>query len=194
MRIKFLTESTECTEKCRSFLKGISVLSATPSRSPLRRIEVRVAFLFFFVSTSALAQSVGDIAFDPKTDDPHFKLCRADWVWQGYSLKTMMDETPLTVDREFRSKFISKSEWRSENGIIRIRFIVNCNGAADRFRFLELDFDLRQKQFSDDIRSHVLKISKEIKWPVRRAQQQTVDYYHYFSIRIVEGKLTDIIQ
>lgn len=151
-----------------------------------------VASMFSVISASA--QGVGSIPFDPKTDDPKFQLCNPNWVWQGYELKTMMDETALTVDREFRAKFGKMPSWKGENGLIRIRFLVNCNGQADRFRLLCLGPDLREKDFSADLKAHVIKVTSEIQWPVRRAQQQTVDYYHYFSIRVIDGELKDVIQ
>lgn len=157
---------------------------------------MRIAVTIFCIvwSVAASAQSVGNIPFDATTDDPKFQLCNSNWVWQGYQLKTMMDETALSVDREFKMKFTPAPEWKDESGIIRIRFIVNCNGKADRFRILGLGFDLKEKQFSDNLNAHVIKIAREIQWPVRRAQQQTVDYYHYFSIRIADGQLKDVIQ
>jgi hypothetical protein len=150
--------------------------------------------LLIFINIAALAQSVGDIAFDPTTDNPKFQLCKPDWVWQTYWLKTRMDETPLLVDKEFKTRFKSQDDWENESGLIRIRFIVNCQGVADRYRLLELDPDLNEKKFSESLRAHVLSIAKGIQWPTRRAQNQTVDYYHYFTIRIANGQLVDIIQ
>lgn len=146
------------------------------------------------INVAAFAQSVGDISFDPDTDDPKFKVCNANWIWQGYQLKSNQDETPLMVAREFRAKFKPDDAWKNESGTIRIRFIVNCSGAADRFRLLGLDADLKEKQFSKELSDHVLAVAKSIPWPSRRAYNQTVDYYHHFSIRIVNGKLVDIIQ
>lgn len=105
-----------------------------------------------------------------------------------------MDETSVSVDREFKTKFTPMPAWKDENAIVRIRFVVNCSGKADRFRFLCMGFDLKEKQVDEGLKAHVLKIAKEIQWPVRRAQQQTVDYYHYFSLRIVNGELKDVIQ
>jgi hypothetical protein len=106
----------------------------------------------------------------------------------------MMDETPVSVDWELRSKFTAAPEWKNENGILRIRFVVNCNGKSDRFRVLGLGFDLKEKEFNEGLEAHVVNIAKGIQWPVRRAKQQTVDYYHYFSVRIVNGQLKDVIQ
>jgi hypothetical protein len=155
---------------------------------------VLVILISSCINVAASAQSVGDIAFDPKTDDPKFQLCNNNWVWQGYELKTKMDETALTVDRDFRSKFKSQPQWSEQNAIVRVRFIVNCHGIADRFRILPLDFNLKPVEMDDALRTHILTIAKEIQWPTRRAQSQTVDYYHYFSIRITKGNLTDVIQ
>ena len=155
---------------------------------------MRALILILFINIAASAQNVGDIAFDARTDDPKFQLCNPKWVLQGYQLKTKMDETSLTVAREFKTKFQSKDAWKNESGLIRIRFIVNCSGVADRFRLLELGPDLEERKFSDDLSAHVLNIAKGIQWPARRAYQQTVDYYHYFSVRITNGQLVDIVQ
>jgi hypothetical protein len=157
-------------------------------------MQMKVLCFLFLISAGVHAQSVGEIAFDPKRDDPRFKMCNANWVWQGYQLKTKMDETPLLVAREFKSQFQTRDEWKNESGLIRVRFLVNCNGQTDRFRLLELDFDLNEKKFSESLSAHVLNIAKSIQWPTRRANQQTVDYYHHFSIRIVDGELVDIVQ
>jgi hypothetical protein len=157
-------------------------------------IFVRLLILMSFINVAAIAQNIGDIAFNPHTDDPKFQLCNPLAVWQGYYLKTKMDETAVGVAREIRSKFKSNDAWLNESGIIRVRFVVNCSGVADRFRALGLGFDLQEKQFSESLRSHILAIAKSIQWPMRRANDQTVDYYHYFSLRISNGQLTDIIQ
>jgi len=154
---------------------------------------VRFLVLIFF-NVAAFAQNVGDISFDPKTDDPKFQVCNPKQVWQGYQLKSKQDETSLMVAREFRTKYKTNPAWKNENGLIRIRFMVNCSGAADRFRLLELDFDLKEKQFNNDLRAHILSIAKNIPWPTRRAYNQTVDYYHHVSVRIVNGELNDIVQ
>ena len=155
---------------------------------------MRVLVFLFCIWGAARAQNVGDIAFDAKKDNPKFQLCNPSAVWQGYQLKTKMDETPLLVAREFKTQFQTKDEWKGESGFIRIRFLVNCQGQADRFRLLEFDFDLKEKKFSETLSAHILRIAKSIQWPARRANQQTVDYYHHFSIRIHDGQLVDIIQ
>jgi hypothetical protein len=157
-------------------------------------LSVRNIFVLLFLSSPAFPQNVGDIVFDARTDDPKFQLCDPNHVFQGFQLKTKMDETSIMVANELRARFKSRDSWKNENGIMRVRFLVNCSGIADRFRVLGLDFDLKEKQFNDELSAHVISISKGIPWPARRARDQTVDYYHYFSIHIVNGELTDIVQ
>lgn len=157
--------------------------------------SVRALILaLFIIDFSASAQGVGDSAFDANKDNANFKLCNPERVWQGYQLKTKMDETSIAVAREFQTKFKTNDAWKNENGIIRIRFVVNCSGAADRFRILSLGFDLNEKQFNKELEAHVLSIAKDMQWPARRAHQQTVDYYFHISVRIVNGELNDIVQ
>ena len=146
------------------------------------------------MNVAAFAQNVGDISFDPETDNHEFQLCNPNWVLQTYQLKSHADETPLVIDREIRTKFIPRDEWKSENGIITVRFVVNCNGQADRFRLTEMTFDLQEKKFNESLRAHILQIAKNIQWPARRTRQQTADYYHYFNLRIIDGQIKDIIQ
>ena len=155
---------------------------------------MKTLVLILFINVAAFGQNVGDISFDATKDNPDFKLCNPSAVWQGYWLKTKMDETTQAVEQEFKGRFQTKDEWKNESGLIRIRFVVNCQGQSDRFRLLELDFDLNEKKFSESLRAHLLTVAKGIQWPARRANQQTMDYYHHFSIRITNGQLTDIIQ
>jgi len=151
-------------------------------------------FFLIFCAVAASAQSVGGISFDANTDDPAFKLCNPDNVLQIYHLKTNMDETPIMVEKEFRAKFKSQDAWKNENALIRIRFVVNCSGTADRFRLLTLSPDLKEQPINKDLEAHILSIAKSISWPARRAWQQTVDYYQHFSVWIVNGELSDIVQ
>jgi hypothetical protein len=154
---------------------------------------VRPLIFLLFINVAASAQNVGDIVFDPRTDDQKFQLCNPGRVFQGYQLKTKMDETSIMVAKELRAKFKTNDAWKNENGIIRVRFVVNCSGVADRFRILGMSFDLKEKQFSEDLAAHVIGIAKSIQWPARRAWQQTVDYYYHFSIHIVDGELNDLV-
>lgn len=106
-----------------------------------------------------------------------------------------MDETSITVEQTIRSNYHPKDEWKNESGIIRVRFLVNCQGQSDRYRLLELDFDLKEKKFSESLRAHVMSVAKQIQWPARRNNhQEIVDYYHHFTLRITNGQLSDVVQ
>lgn len=154
---------------------------------------MRSLVLVILINVAAHAQNVGDIAFDPKTDDPKFQLCNPDKVWQSYHLKSKQDETSIMVRKAFATKYKYNEVWAKDSGLIRIRFIVNCNGVADRFRLLELDKNMKPAQFTNELKVHLMTIAKSIQWPTRRAWQQTVDYYHHISVRIADGKI-EIVQ
>lgn len=154
---------------------------------------MRLLFLAVLINVAAHAQNVGDIVFDPKTDDPKFQLCNPDNIWQSYYLKSVQDETSIMVRKAFATRYTYNEVWANDSGIIRIRFVVNCSGIADRFRLLELDQHLKPGHFTNALKTHLMTITKSIQWPTRRAREQTVDYYHHFSVRIDGGKI-EIVQ
>jgi len=76
---------------------------------------------------------VGDIEHDPSKDNRGFAICNGeDKVLQYFNL---MDE-PIYIGekpallRTFENKFRPVSS-KKQNGLIRIRFIVNCKGQRD---------------------------------------------------------------
>lgn len=155
--------------------------------------SIRAIFFACIFNLPAFAQGIGDIAFDAALDDPNFKLCNPERVFQGYQLKSKEDETSLMVEREFRNRYHQNDTWSKETGLIRIRFVVNCSGVADRFRILEAGPDMQPAQLNSELKAHLVSIAKSIPWPARRGWDQTVDYYHHVSIWIRDGKI-EVVQ
>ncbi|MBC6400263.1 MAG: hypothetical protein GDA51_08215 [Ekhidna sp.] len=82
-----------------------------------------------------------------------FKVCNGDYkILQYFNL----GEGPVysgeksKILNTFKSNFKPITD-RKENGLIRIRFIINCKGKAGRFRVLQLDYDYQEKEFNQEI-------------------------------------------
>ena len=139
---------------------------------------------------------VGDIEQNDKIDDLSFKVCNgADKILQYFNL----GEGPIyngeksKVLNTFKSSYKPISD-KNENGLIRIRFIVNCEGKAGRFRVLESGYDYQEKEFNKEIVSQLLNITKEIEnWEVLYSNEVPVDYYMYLIFKIKDGQLTEIL-
>ena len=139
---------------------------------------------------------IGDIEHDATIDDPNFRVCNGDdKVFQYFNLgngPVYVGEKPTLVNA-FKTKF-KALPGKDQNGLIRIRFIVNCKGQAGRFRVLQSDLDYNETEFDDRIISQLIKITKDIKdWVVLHRQDEPVDYYHYLIFKIVDGQIIEIL-
>ena len=139
---------------------------------------------------------IGDIEQNEQIDELEFKVCNGDdKVLQYFNL----GEGPIysgemsKILSTFKSKYQPITD-KNQNGLIRIRFIVNCEGKAGRFRVLQSDYDYQEKDFNKEIVSQLLNITKEIEnWEVFKRNEVPVDYYMYLIFKITDGQLTEIL-
>lgn len=140
---------------------------------------------------------VGDIALDASIDkNTSFEICNGeDNILQYFNLgegPVYIEEKPKLINT-FKTKYKPVSG-KNQNGLIRIRFIVNCEGQAGRFRILQADTNFKETQFNRKIITQLTTITKEIEnWVILYEDQQAVDYYYYLIFRITDGQITEIL-
>jgi hypothetical protein len=81
-----------------------------------------------------------------------------------------------------------------EDGLIRIRFIVNCQGQAGQYEVLELDNDYRPKTFDSSISGQLLAITRQLQdWKAGKLENGIpIDTYRILTFRIDDGQVIDI--
>jgi len=138
---------------------------------------------------------IDDIVPDTMLDDADFKICNTDeqviqYFNDGKSIQYKGGKPD--IDSIFISAY--KPVANSESGMIRIRFIVNCNGETGRFRILSSDLNYQPFQFSYEITNQLLQITKSMNgWQPKIWRDMKVDYYQYLIFRIENGKLTHVL-
>ena len=161
-----------------------------------------IAKLLFTVFMSLLSislraqtgkSSVGDIIFDARTDDSKFQFCNPNFVLQGYELKKRADESRKWISDQLKQNFVFHPSWKEQTGFVTVRFAVNCFGLTDRFRAIGVTADLRAFDFPSAFTQYLIKLVKEIKWPVENYRQQAVDYYQDVTFKIVKGELKEAL-
>ncbi|HEY5825818.1 MAG TPA: hypothetical protein VIT44_15695, partial [Cyclobacteriaceae bacterium] len=80
-----------------------------------------------------------------------------------------------------------------QTGFITVRFAVNCFGLMDRFRIRGVDSNLKARDFPLDLTQHLIRLVKEIKWPVKTYQLKSVDYYQDVTFKLVNGELIEVV-
>lgn len=162
-------------------------------------------FLFFLLFLAACSRSVtepsqyarhvGDIAFDPKTDKPDFYLCNDADILQYHNTGNAMEYKgeKLALVQAFEAAYqpVAKS---TENGLIRIRFVVNCKAETDRFRVMGMDENYQSKTFDSRITNQLLAITKQLNgWVPKTYKDKPVDYYQYLIFKIERGAIKEIL-
>lgn len=164
-------------------------------------------FLFLFLGFTSLHKTpskaqtpetrwVDDILFDHQTDSKDFALCRSDaevfqYFNDGKGLNYEGDKPAIVA--EFQSKY--KADMGiEEEGLLRIRFIVNCKGESGRFRAIGMDREYREKKFHPEITRQLLEITKGLRgWKTKTLKGETVDYYQYLIFVLEKGNITQIL-
>ncbi len=138
---------------------------------------------------------IGDIEFDPKLDNPDFKLCYPKYVFQYFNNSGGIEYNgeKIAIDKTFEKKYNSEIV-KKESGLIRIRFVVNCEGKTDRFRILGSDENYQEKEFDKSITDQLLTITKSLDgWNVKYYNDSVIDYYQYLIFKIKDGKILKIL-
>ncbi len=140
-------------------------------------------------------KNVGDISFDEKIDDPHFKVCHEDNVFQYYNFSKgfQYKGEKVKVNEHFQNGFKGK-EKNGETGFLTIRFIVNCEGKTGRFRVQGMDTSYHAKEFSKELVNDILTLTKKLDgWIVGEIEGLKTDYYQYLTFKLENGKLIEIM-
>lgn len=143
-------------------------------------------------------KNVGDIPFDKKIDNINFKICDENNIKQYYVRKS--SDTPPSYKGEKRGMekaILNKYSFpktEKENGYVTIRFIVNCDGKAGRFRLEEMDFTYQPKKFDNKISSQLFEIVKNLdEWIPRKDENTQYDFYQYLTFKIENGQIVKIL-
>ena len=138
---------------------------------------------------------VGNINFDPKTDDPAFKLCAPNDVKQYFNFGKGLQYKgeKMAIETVFSQEYQPVID-TTQNGWIRIRFVVNCNGQTGRFRLMASDDDYQPKSFASPITDQLMSITKRLDgWQPLSTEDQPKDYYQYLLFKIHNGTILEIL-
>lgn len=140
---------------------------------------------------------VGDIKSDSILDDSNFKTCLEDGpvmqyfnTMEGFRFK---GEKPELI-RTIKSKYKPAGDMVNQTGYIRIRFIINCEGEAGRFRILTSDRNFKPVNFNAELTNQLVRILSELDgWQKMIKDETTLDYYTYLIFKLENGNIKEIL-
>ena len=147
------------------------------------------------LSKAEYLRHVGDSKLDITIDNPNFKMCFENHVYQYFNFSDgpqYIGEKP-SILRTFKKHYSPKLD-TTANGQIRIRFIVNCKGKAGRYRIIQSDENYEETKFDDQIINQLLSITKTIEnWEIVYQDDEPIDYYYYLIFKINNGQISEIL-
>jgi hypothetical protein len=163
----------------------------------------RLILLSFFIPTFTGCQSplkktnesVGDISFESSMDKRDFILCDSNNIKQYHNNQKGLEYEgeKIAIVEEFRRNYIPV-KCTNCDGLIRIRFIVNCKGETDRFRLISMNEKYENKNFNSEITEQLLTICKGLNgWIPKKIDEREIDYYQYLIFKIKDGKIVEIM-
>jgi hypothetical protein len=138
---------------------------------------------------------VGDISFNEKTDDPEFKPCNSERVFQYYNFGKgfQYKGEKIAINEYFRSEFSALKKY-NDTGFLTIRFIVNCEGKTGWFRIQQMGDDYKEKKFNKNLVEEILELTKKMDgWIPAEYESTKMDYYQYLTFKFQNGKLIEIM-
>lgn len=139
---------------------------------------------------------VGDILFDPSSDNPDFKVC-SPRIYQYYNFgKGNFSLEKKLIRKQFVDQFKKINNTEEENGYITIRFVVNCEGETDRFRVYEIDTKWKDTHFHPELTKQLLALTKLLRgWKPGEFpdSKNKFAFYQYLTFKIRSGDLVDIL-
>ncbi|KPM33411.1 Hypothetical protein I595_314 [Croceitalea dokdonensis DOKDO 023] len=142
-----------------------------------------------------MKNNVGDINFDSQIDDPTFEVCDENRVFQYYSVGTSyIGERKAMREEIFNNIKDINLSFEGKGGYLTFRFLVNCKGKTDRFRFKSVNADLQKNEFPlSDIKMLEKVVRGLKKWMPGVLNDGTpVDSYYQINFKIENGHITDI--
>jgi hypothetical protein len=140
-------------------------------------------FLLFFFPFQSIAQQGS------------FKLCDSLTERrkpQYYSLKVKYPQSSEMLVEEANHVIINKS--KNINGFITIRFIVNCKGLTGKYKVLQIDKNYQEVIFDHKYVEQILNFVQNLQeWKLAFYKDESIDYYTYFTFKIENGIVTEIV-
>jgi hypothetical protein len=138
---------------------------------------------------------VGDIEFDSSRDNPSFNICNEKHIYQYYSVGTHYEGERKAMREEIYQQLESKELMLDKkDGIITFRFVVNCNGESDRYRYKSVDANFSKTSFKESEVKKILYAVKNLRSWVSGVNKKgyKVDSYYQINFKIKDGLILDI--
>jgi hypothetical protein len=137
------------------------------------------------------AQHVGDISYNPNLDMEAFEPCGDYRIYQYYQTGAYYSGGKKAIKKILLPKV--NAEGLPPNGLLTVRFVVNCEGHTGYFRTKMIDPNIKHVAVPIEASKHLYELISELKdWVPGEIQGNPQDSYAQITFKLKNGKITDI--
>ncbi|GAB4509146.1 MAG: hypothetical protein Tsb004_09350 [Allomuricauda sp.] len=134
---------------------------------------------------------VGDITYNSAIDSPGFNVCGEFRALQYYQTGTYYQGGKKAIKKQLWSKV--SADGLPPNGLLTVRFVVNCHGETGLFRANMTDPHVRRIEVPQETSKHFGDLISELKgWVPGKIQGKPLDSYIQIVFKVENGIITDI--
>ena len=136
---------------------------------------------------------LGEIAIDADLNDSYFYLCDSTDIVQSRIALSYEGGFRQLEEECHQALSNSESEY-SYDGLILVRFIVNCDKKTGRFRFQTLDAGFAYQGCPEALREEIKScVAKLNNWIFIHEENRGKDHSKYLNFKFENGELLSII-
>ena len=154
--------------------------------------EVSTQYSTVYRKHDALKGNISWIHCDAEIDDPYFTLCDDGQVLNHYRSRPSYQEGDQDFEELIIAEFADCPKDNQLDGFITIRFMVNCEGQAGRFRVYEFDSQYRDFSFSYLTPQLIRFIKGKKNWTPGKIKGHSFDSFYHFTCRVEDGIITGV--
>ena len=133
---------------------------------------------------------VGMILFDERYDNPAFKT--TDTLRLYAFRKPIFNGGKPAIINYFKEHYKSSGD-KNANGYVTIKFFVNNDGKAGKFRIQTMDFGYQPAVLPGNVATHLFCLTREMRgWKPIEYQGNGYGYYCYLNFKIIKGEISEI--
>ncbi|MBR9855698.1 MAG: hypothetical protein GYB37_14155 [Algicola sp.] len=138
-----------------------------------------------------LTEYVWDISYDSAVDSEEFSPCGDYRIYPYYQVGTYYKGGEKAIKKKLLPKV--NTEGLPPNGLLTVRFVVNCKGETGYFRTKMTDVDIKEVVVPTSTSNHFYDIISELEdWIPGKIQGKPMDSYEQIVFKVEQGKITDI--
>ncbi|MBW8241425.1 hypothetical protein K1F50_01345 [Muricauda oceani] len=138
-----------------------------------------------------ITSEVGEIHYDSSLDSEEFSPCGDYKIYQYHDIDTHYQGGEKAIGKAILSKI--DADGLPKNGLLTVRFVVNCKGDTGYFRTKMVDSNIREVEVPRNVSKKLYDLISGLKgWVPGKIQDEPMDSYAQVVFKLENGKVTDI--